>query len=240
MKPNICQILPSPNDINENTAKKSKLMAARPPPTRPHIGIRPSNHFATLATSSDWGEDDAWDSTSDSESPRQTTLANPWNANSRSAPRPVLRPAHNSSSSTLAFSYTHLTAPNPSSYPPRRNSDTEDTQLPQRPPQQNGWTIVRKSHDRRNTGGSLDEGTGMSGEEDRTPGEADADVEGDMILGDLDSEPEPLGQATSINMKPKPDHGSIRDDVDDIVKGIYRPCLFFSSICRQNITLMGI
>jgi len=191
-------------------------MTARPPPARPHIGIHPSNHFVSRSTA-DWGEDDAWDSTSDSESPRQT-LSNSWNrpptsSSTTTAPKPVPKPANNSSS-TLAFSYTHLNAPDPSSYPPR----TEVRDSAQAP--KNGWTIVRKSHDRRRS--QSIEGLEQP-KQDSDHGQGDVDVEGDMILGDLDSEAPPdetlPTSALPPHLKPKKDLGSIKNDVDEIVNG---------------------
>ncbi|KAG9316616.1 hypothetical protein JVU11DRAFT_2670 [Chiua virens] len=50
-------------------------MAARPPPARPHIGIHPSFN---ASSNMDWAEDDVWDSASDSESPRHSTIAHSW------------------------------------------------------------------------------------------------------------------------------------------------------------------
>ncbi|KAF8070679.1 rab-GTPase-TBC domain-containing protein [Lyophyllum atratum] len=188
-------------------------MAARSPPARPHIGIHPSNHFGARAAG-EWGEDDAWDSASDSESPRQSSLTKSWNrspSSSLTAPRPVPRPISNSSSSTLAFSYTHVSAPNPSSYPPR-----EDTMLEPK----SGWTIVKKSNDRKRakTGGTPEQGDDSL---DPVEGQGDADVEGDMILGDLESEAvaldQPIPPALPSHLKAKHGQGVIRDDVDEIV-----------------------
>ncbi|KAF8650415.1 hypothetical protein AX16_005221 [Volvariella volvacea WC 439] len=189
-------------------------MTARPPPARPHIALNPSSHFSH--TNTDWGEDDVWDSTSDSESPRQSTLST-WSRNSVSAhhPRGSVRP-DNSSSSTLSSSYTHLNAPNPSSYPPRSHA-TEDL------PSRNGWTIVKKAPERSRDEHS--EGTKQSDNEDSiisVEGHGDVDVEADMILGDL----EPEAQITDHDLQPgSPPHPSyikhtyptIREDVDDIV-----------------------
>ncbi|KAG5638452.1 GTPase-activating protein [Sphagnurus paluster] len=184
-------------------------MTARSPPARPHIGIHPSNHFGRAG---DWGEDDAWDSGSDSESPRQSSITK---ALSRpSAPRPVPKSTSNSSSSTLAFSYTHVSAPNPSSYSPR-----EDTILEPK----SGWTIVKKAKER----GIMEDGTPEQGKEslDQVEGRGDADVEGDMILGDLESEVVALDQtpppALPPHLKAKHGHGVIRNDVDEIVHGTF-------------------
>ncbi|KII92748.1 hypothetical protein PLICRDRAFT_37547 [Plicaturopsis crispa FD-325 SS-3] len=184
-------------------------MAARPPPARPHIGIHPTNHFSSRAANTEWGEDDAWDSGSDSESPRRTATSNAWNrstpiaraAPSGSSPRPVEGgKSPNSSSSTLAFSYTHLNAPSPSSYPPRQDSLHAN---------KSGWTIVRKSQDSRGSTDLKEE----TPERD-TEGDAAADVEGDLVFGDL--EPEPVDQAPPT-AKSRQGQGSIRADVDQIV-----------------------
>ncbi|KAG6920259.1 hypothetical protein DXG01_005028 [Tephrocybe rancida] len=179
-------------------------MAARSPPARPHIGIRPSNHFVAPRGAGDWGEDDAWDSGSDSESPRQSSLTKSWNR-SPSAPRPVPRASSNSSSSTLAFSYTHVSAPNPSSY--RENAAMEP---------KGGWTMVKTTSGRKH--GNNDD---VPAEDsfDQTEGQGDADVEGDMILGDLEAEAsqDPASSTSSPHAKAKHGQGLIREDVDDIV-----------------------
>ncbi|KAK2464206.1 hypothetical protein APHAL10511_003663 [Amanita phalloides] len=141
----------------------------------------------------DWGEDDAWDSASDSESPRQSTLANLWG-------------------------YTHIKPPH--SLP----SHTDNPHA-----LKNGWTIVRKSHGE--THGQSGHPLGCS---KTTPddGAHDADVDGDIVLGESDTESSTLHQAPlplSTNMKPKNgDDVSVRGDVDDIVtdplNGVkYRP-----------------
>ncbi|KAF7965208.1 hypothetical protein HWV62_28866 [Athelia sp. TMB] len=177
-------------------------MAARPPPTRPHIGLNPS--FKT-PHSGDWGEDDAWDSGSDSESPRQSTITNSWLPTSRTSsisvtsPKPVPKsPSRPSaSSSTLASSYTHVIAPSPSSYPPR-------DEQPQDPPQKSGWTIVRKSTDAHKNVEEKDNG--------KIDGAVDDPEVDDMVVGSF--EPEVVVEAP---VKPKIEQGSIREDVDDIV-----------------------
>ncbi|KAJ4468117.1 rab-GTPase-TBC domain-containing protein [Lentinula aciculospora] len=185
------------------------------PPTRPHIVLRPSSYFKATDTV----DDDAWDSASDSEEPAQSTFSFPsWSRSSTTAPKPVPKPitSDNSSSTTsLAFSYTHLNAPNPSSYPPR----TTDT--PQ--PPKNGWTIVRTVPGRRSSND-----TGSSNQDDsfdHVPStHGDADVEGDMILGDLD--PEPTGDP-SHSVLDSSKSSSIRADAENIVNdplcGIRRP-----------------
>ncbi|KAG5734461.1 GTPase-activating protein gyp1 [Termitomyces sp. T112] len=155
-------------------------MAARPPPARPHIGINPSSHFNPRGIS-EWGEDDAWDSGSDSESPRQSSLTKSWN-HTRTSPKPVPKANNNSSSPTLAFSYTH-----------------------------GGWTIVKTSNGRAPDNGDA------SGEDsfEQLEGHGDADVEGDMILGDLETDlPQKQNQ---VSTKAKRGQGIVREDVDDVV-----------------------
>ncbi|KAH7888697.1 rab-GTPase-TBC domain-containing protein [Phlebopus sp. FC_14] len=178
-------------------------MAARPPPARPHVGLHSS--FNSKANT-DWGDDDAWDSASDSESPRQSTIAHSWRHVTHdpskrqpspvTAPKPVPRTSNNSSSSTLALSYTHLNAPSPSSYPPK----SEVTQ-----PAKGGWTMVRKSSTPQ---GSTDE----RGREKYGGTHADTDLDGDMVVGDFEPEIESVGSS-----KPKHEQGSIKSDVEELV-----------------------
>ncbi|KAF8829037.1 hypothetical protein HHX47_DHR3000561 [Lentinula edodes] len=185
------------------------------PPTRPHIVLRPSTFFKP----SDTVDDDAWDSASDSEEPAQSTFTFPsWSRASTTAPKPVPRPitSDNPSSTSLAFSYTHLNAPNPSSYPPR-NTDT-----PQ--PPKNGWTIVRTVPGRRSSTDTRS--SNQDDSFDHVPStDGDADVEGDMILGDLD--PEPAAGEPSQTAPENSKSTSVRTDAETIVNdplcGIRRP-----------------
>src|ERR1700733_9449426 len=146
-------------------------MKARSPPARPHIGIFPSSKFG-VPPSGEWGEDDAWDSASDSESPRQSSISRSWNhpspPTSTTAPKPVPRPANKSSSSTLAFSYTHVTAPNPSSYPREETLSAPKT----------GWTLIKKAEEkvRVDAADSMESGSFVVDDSEEGPG--DADVEG--------------------------------------------------------------
>ncbi|KZT10679.1 RabGAP/TBC [Laetiporus sulphureus 93-53] len=178
-------------------------MSARPPPARPHIGLNPSHRFSSYSIA-DWAEDDAWDSGSDSESPSNTGWSRSKQGSSTAAtatttaPKPVPRPILNNSSSTLAFSYTHVSHPSPSSYPPK-----QDLQ-----PSKHGWTIVSKSFDNQN---NLEHR-----ETDKVnDGGAYDDVEGDMIVGEL--EPEIAEQAAVTHSKPRQGQGSVRDDAEEIV-----------------------
>jgi len=204
-------------------------MNPRSPPARPHIGI----HLAHFSTANEWGEDDAWDSTSDSESPRQSTLNSSWSRPSvSSAPKKVQRTS-SSSSSTLAFSYTHLNAPNPSSYPPKPELTATETP-------KNGWTIVRTSHSKKGSESKINLKTDTGFEQDGAS--RDVDVEGDMILGDLEAEMNATDMNASTasyasHSKAKNSEGAIRQDIDDIVNGIYlhqsnsTPHLFIKQFC---------
>lgn len=184
------------------------------PPARPHIAVH-STHFSSTP-STDW--DDAWDSGSDSEEPRQT-IANPWKRSasgpSSTAPKQVPRSSSASSSSTLAFSYTHVNAPNPGSYPTPKTIE----EAAPRSRAQNGWTIVRTSSDRKR---SHDGGK----EQSQADPSADADVEGDMILGDLDQDFEngehgPSDTTTRLSAHSKQMAATVREDAGEIVNGNY-------------------
>ena len=188
-------------------------MSARPPPARPHIGLNPQNKFSSYSIN-DWGEDDAWDSASDSESTSKPDWKRaPANAraSSSTAPKPVPRPALNSSSSTLAFSYTHVQAP--SSYPPKGD---------QPGPAKNGWTIVRKSTER----GSVDSrdssapppGTGSANHPAAVYDELDAD----MVVGELEADADGAGSTAVAGTRPRYDQAALRDDAQEIVNGAPR------------------
>jgi TBC1 domain family member 2 len=182
-------------------------MTARSPPARPHIGIYPSSNFGIRAAG-DWVEDDIWDSGSDSESPRQSSIARSWNlslqSSSKSVPKPVPKPAKNLSSSTLAFSYTHVNAPNSSSYPREEGP-------------KNGWTLIKKAHDNNKTDIDSNEPT-SSAVNHSEDGPGDTDVESHMVISDLEPEVVSPDHATS------PQHmtskkNTIREDVNEILQG---------------------
>ena len=176
-------------------------MTARPPPARPHIGLNPTTKFSSYAVNNDWGEDDAWDSASDSESPSKADWKRSGNARASSStttPKPVPRPTLNNSSSTLAFSYTHVATP--SSYPPKEKVEQ---------PSKNGWTIVRKSTER----GSL-EGRELN----HLANSAVYDeLDADMVIGEMESEADERAGASSG--KPRYGQGVLRDDAQEIVDG---------------------
>ncbi|KAF8497654.1 rab-GTPase-TBC domain-containing protein [Gautieria morchelliformis] len=174
----------------------------RPPPTRPHVGINTPSHFPSYS-SADWGEDDAWDSASDHDSPVNTTSAQ-RSSSAVSVPR---RPNADRSNSTLSFSYTHLTAPSPSSYPssqpisnspPSHSSDSKA-----------GWTIVRTEQEvRKSRDAAVDKAQGDTEVKQKSVG-GDVDVEGDMIVGELEQDQELL--------RPRCGKESIRSDAGELV-----------------------
>jgi len=201
--------------LHSELVSENHTMTARSPPARPHIGIHLSSNFRPAA--GDWAEDDAWDSASDSESPRQSSISRSWNhpsvSTSTTAPKPVPRPANDSSSSTLAFSYTHVTAPNPSSYP------REETLLAPK----GGWTLIKKARKKNtDTIDSTESGSYIADIHGEGPG--DADVEGDMIITDMESEEVSRDRTTIPGLQSrsnlKGNKDSIRPDVDEIVHGI--------------------
>ena len=195
-------------------------MTARPPPARPHIGISPSFHSPR---SPDWAEDDAWDSASDSESPRQSTITNSWMQSSLASSRPSLAatnpkpvPRPSISSSTLAFSYTHINAPSPSSYPPKPEQTVH---------QKSGWTIVRKSTE---VGVSAEEKEEVKIEE----GVDDADDESEMVVGELEQE---VTVESTLPAKPNLEQVSIRDNVDEIVNGLLFKLIRYFLLIRSRL-----
>lgn len=183
-----------------------KKMMARPPPTRPHISLNPPSHFSYSIT--EWGDDDAWDSASDSESqsnPQATWSRSPQPTPSRpsgatSAPKPVPRTSQNSSSSTLAFSYTHVSTPSPgSSYPSHADAIVTPTTT------KNGWTIVQKA-----TGDG-----GVAIDDKIEPHEVGPDGDHDMVFEDLEAEFVDM----PVLPRSRPDTVCVRKDAAEIANG---------------------
>ncbi|EMD37568.1 hypothetical protein CERSUDRAFT_154278 [Gelatoporia subvermispora B] len=132
-------------------------------------------------------------------------------SSSTTPPKPVPRQPLNNSSSTLAFSYTHINAPSPSSYPPR----------PEQPSSKNGWSIVRASteHQRpRESERSLD-----------TAGYVE--VEGAMIVGEFD--PEVIEDVPTDRGRPKANRGTVRGDAEAIAND---PLLLAQPRARRSDT----
>ncbi|PFH46729.1 hypothetical protein AMATHDRAFT_77552 [Amanita thiersii Skay4041] len=181
-------------------------MAPRPP-APPHFPFNPSAHFSQSA---DWAEEDAWDSASDSESPRRSNF---W---AHSAPKPVPISSDNNSSPSLAFSYTHINAPDPSSYPSHSEEPIQASK--------NGWTIVRKTQPGKRS-------SSVTRNTDNDEASHDIDVDGDMVVGELDSEltsPDQVPHPITSHSKSRLDNAYIREDVEDIINdplnGVkYRP-----------------
>ena len=213
-------------------------MAARPPPTRPHISLNPTSHFSYSST--EWGEDDAWDSTSDSESVSNSQSA--WGrslnqtahprqpgatSTSPSAPKPVPVPrkSQNSSSSTLAFSYTHVSAQSPpgsSPYPSHADSI---------PPTKNGWTIVLKADE---DGGDGDgDGTALPLPESRQEGGGGGDdADTDMTFEDLGAE---LFVDMPVVPKVRLGAACVRQDAVEIANGAWHCSRLFAIIYAWNL-----
>ena len=182
-------------------------MSARPPPARPHLGLNP--HPPSFGASSDWVEDDAWDSASDSESPRLNTSWNP-NRHQSSTPKNVpgkIARSSSSSSSNLASSYTHIHAPNPSSY-----SSKPDT-----PPQnKGGWTLVKTSGDKDQKFPPKDL-KDSDIDHDILMASTTSEVADELVVGDFDDSVQPHGTA----LKVKESRSSVRRQVDEIVAGAF-------------------
>jgi hypothetical protein len=231
------------------------------PPARPHI-LRNINAPArwSLGSANDWGEGDAWDSGSDSESktaskpakaksPSHSVISNKSSTSSFVAksitvinsvsthrpdpiPIPISPPRKNSltsgtvhraspsSNSTsgadrsstsvnnLAFSYTHVQHPSPSSFPPtgtlssHPESDDIDWQEQERDERERaGWTIVQSDYDG----------------PDVPTGDNEGEADGGIVLGDLeptvfdadDSEDEPIKEGKD----------AIKPEADEIIRG---------------------
>ncbi|KAL1742485.1 rab-GTPase-TBC domain-containing protein [Schizophyllum fasciatum] len=181
-------------------------MTARPPPARPHLAVHASD-FGRTPT--DWAEDDAWDSASDDGADPRPPPPQPdaWPRAASSAPKPVpARPPaseKSSSSSTLAFSYTHVSAPNPGSYPPRGE------QAP--PPARNEWTIV--------SSGPADADDMLEARELRGARADDLEPEGDLILGEMDPDPAcGPSDAQSHAADEKTGKAAIREDAEAVAE----------------------
>jgi hypothetical protein len=203
-------------------------MAARPPPTRPHINLNPSSHFSYSNT--EWGEDDAWDSTSDSESasntqsawsrthnqpghPRPSGVTSTSTSTSGPKPVPVPRKSQNSSSSTLAFSYTHVSAPSPtgsSPYPSHTDSIPPTTT-------KNGWTIVQKAGEDSRDGVGAGAVLPLPGSQQHIGGATD-EADNDMTFEDLGDE---LFVDMPVMPKVRLGAACVRQDATEIANGAW-------------------
>lgn len=182
-------------------------MSARPPPARPHIGLNP--RLSSFGTASEWVEDDAWDSASDSESPQ---LNKSWNASKQQSTAPKNVPgkvarSSSSSSSNLASSYTHINAPNPSSYPPK----------PDLPPlNKGGWMLVKATGDKDRTSPPKDLKDSDIDHDPLVVSTA-SEVVDELVVGDFDDPVVLHGPS----LKARESRGSVRDKVEEIVAGVF-------------------
>ena len=182
-------------------------MSARPPPARPHIGLNP--HLSSFGTSSEWAEDDAWDSASDSESPhfnKSWNSSRPQSTAPKNVPGKVVR-SSSSSSSNLASSFTHIHAPDPSSYPSK----------PDLPPlNKGGWTLVEASGDK-DQKSPLKDLRDSDIDHDTLTASTTSQTADELVVGDFD---DPLALQGSP-LKARESRSSVRDQVDEIVIGTF-------------------
>lgn len=177
--------------------------SSRPPPARPHAALNVSSSFSGYGF--DWGEDDAWDSASDSESAiapsRSTAVAVPK------------RPNANNSSSALSLSYTHISAPSPSSYTPSGESLGV---LSKEAESKAGWTIVTRSSENRSKDSPLPikNSSKIIGSSTKIDAK-DIDEEIDMVVGDLEQEPRLVAHPVNI----------VKSTAEEIVKGSSLSCV---------------
>jgi hypothetical protein len=167
--------------------------------------------------SGEWADDDPWDSASDEETaPHRSTrsklgdslLSNFGTRVSTSVPSTSLARKTNNSSSSIAFSYTHIDA----SSPPKSESIITS---------QNGWTMIRTSRDAR------------ANTEERNSVGKDDTVNGDIIVdGDILLDDSVMGSANAT--RPRQNQGFIRLDALEIVNGIYGIRFCFSRFPIQN------
>lgn len=182
-------------------------MSARPPPARPHIGL--SSHLSSFG-SSDWVEDDAWDSASDSESPHPNKSWNPNRQQSsppKNVPGQVVR-SSSSSSSNLASSYTHINPPNPSSYPPKLDIPFLN---------KGGWTLVKTSGDK-DRKSPLKDLKDSDIDHDTLATSTISEVANELVVGDFDDPVLPHGPT----LKVREPRSSVRKQVDEIVAGAWK------------------
>lgn len=190
------------------------MTAPSAPPPRPFVGIRSPNFSVPTQ---DWvgtADDDPWDSASDNEGTHSKAIP----INRHTSGLRSLKRKDSSSSSNLALSYTHVTAPSPGSYPGRapdaarvgRNNLNSSANA----------TIVGTSHGAGSNGDGPNgrDGTswtivssprqGEGGREDETTEDTF-----DAIIDELD-EPPPSAKRLQEGKE------AIKYDVDDLVNGM--------------------
>ncbi|EJD50264.1 RabGAP/TBC [Auricularia subglabra TFB-10046 SS5] len=155
------------------------------PPARPHIIAAPRHHSFNTSCPAD--EDDAWDTGSDKEDGRPTQPVKP-------------RAPTRQSTNGLAFSFTYVSPPSPSSYagpvsPLQQQQPAGGS--PNQSRAKSSWTIVRKQSDDKTSQRSRDS----------PASHADVDVEDMIIPGDeLDqhdhSDQQPFASRSTPIIKP--------------------------------------
>lgn len=194
-----------PPSATDNQPFFPRIMMARPPPARPHIGLNPSTRFSSYMM--DWVEDDAWDSASDSESQdgfskkTAATIAVDNSTSTKSASRPIPSGTRKSSTSSSAFSYTHVHAPSPGSYP---------LQIDRSQVSKSAWTVVEQDGERQEIA-DVETGSSVDKKERRDDVELD-----EMVLGEMDLD----GVEQSVSRSwVRATSDSIRKEASDIVNG---------------------
>lgn len=187
------------------------LGMTRPPPTRPHIGFSASSRFSSYSSAAvEWADEDAWDSGSDSESAapkplysrKSSSIDNAVVQQATATPaRPVPNRKRTPSTSSLAFSYTHVNAPSPSSYSPQADPPIQTSPKA-------SWTMVSKPSD-----------AAIIKEDEKTPTDKrrvseEFDVD-EIVLGSMD-----LEASTSKPSRGSVERDNIRPDVSETVHGL--------------------
>lgn len=171
------------------------MHAARPPPARPHVGLNIKAANFAAQNNTEWGDDDAWDSASDQESPSPPQ---------KSQPRPVPVRAERKSS-TSSISYSFIQAPSPSSYPPK-----QPVHVPERARTSSGWTVIDSELEPKHT-------------DDSTPPKPDFEADAELVVGDLEQEASSANGAKDLDqlgsLKLGPSKSSVLSDASKIVAG---------------------
>ncbi len=81
---------------------------------------------------------------------------------------------------------------------------------------------MRTSHERKGSKADIDETDMKRSVEDagQRDAQGDGDIEGDMILGDLEADSVPDLAAVEVHHKSRTDKGTIRSDSEQVYKGI--------------------
>jgi hypothetical protein len=189
------------------------MSAPSAPPSRPFLGVRSPNFSVS---SQDWivaADDDPWDSASDNE--RSPSKAIPINRHTSGLRSPKRQ--NSSSSSSLALSYTHVTAPSVGSYPGK----VPDAARVGGNNRNSGMNVTATS----TSLGAGNKGEGSNGRDGtswmivssprRDGGGRDDEAIEDAFDASVDEINEPLSSAKLLQEGKE----AIRYDVDDVVNG---------------------